>query len=47
MYCITETNKSFEQASIDLDAAVKRHDFGVLHVQDLGTTLRRICLIVT
>lgn len=40
MYYIVETSKSFEQASADLDAAVKRHDFGVLHVHDLGATLR-------
>lgn len=40
MYYIVETTKSFEQASADLDAAVKRHQFGVLHVHDLGATLR-------
>ncbi len=40
MYYIVETEKSFEQASADLDAAVKRNGFGVLHVHDLGTTLR-------
>ncbi len=40
MYYTVETSKSFEQASTDLDAAVKRHQFGVLHVHDLGTTLR-------
>lgn len=40
MYYIVETNKSFEQASTDLDAAVKRHEFGVLHIHDLGATLR-------
>jgi uncharacterized protein (DUF302 family) len=40
MYYIVETGKSFDQASADLDAAVKRHDFGVLHVHDLGNTLR-------
>ncbi|MDO9217433.1 MAG: DUF302 domain-containing protein [Lacisediminimonas sp.] len=40
MYYIVETNKSFEQASTDLDAAVKRHAFGVLHIHDLGATLR-------
>jgi uncharacterized protein (DUF302 family) len=40
MYYIVESTKSFEQASADLDAAVKRHDFGVLHVHDLGATLR-------
>lgn len=40
MYYIVETKKSFEQASADLDAAVKRHEFGVLHIHDLGATLR-------
>ena len=41
MYYIVETDKSFDQASADLESAVKRHGFGVLHVHDLGTTLRR------
>ncbi|MBS0576854.1 MAG: DUF302 domain-containing protein [Proteobacteria bacterium] len=40
MYYIVETGKSFDQASTDLDAAVKRRGFGVLHVHDLGATLR-------
>jgi uncharacterized protein (DUF302 family) len=40
MYYIVETEKSFEQAAADLDAAVKAHGFGVLHVHDLGGTLR-------
>ncbi len=40
MYYIVETEKSFDQASADLESAVKRHDFGVLHVHDLGSTLR-------
>lgn len=40
MYYIVETSKSFDQASADLDSAVKRHNFGVLHVHDLGSTLR-------
>lgn len=40
MYYTVETGKSFEQASSDLDAAVKRHGFGVMHVHDLGNTLR-------
>ncbi len=40
MYYIVETSKSFDQAAQDLDAAVKRNGFGVLHVHDLGTTLR-------
>ena len=40
MYYIVETNKSFNQAATDLESAVMRHGFGVLHVHDLGTTLR-------
>lgn len=40
MYYIVESEKSFDQASEDLDAAVKEHGFGVLHIHDLGTTLR-------
>ncbi|MDO8861625.1 DUF302 domain-containing protein [Haliea sp. E1-2-M8] len=40
MYYIVETDKSFDQAATDLDAAVKQHGFGVLHVHDLGSTLR-------
>ena len=40
MYYTVETAKSFEQAATDLDAAVKRHNFGVLHVHDIGNTLR-------
>jgi uncharacterized protein (DUF302 family) len=40
MYYIVESSKTFDRASADLDAAVKRNGFGVLHVHDLGTTLR-------
>ncbi|MDP2761817.1 MAG: DUF302 domain-containing protein [Sideroxyarcus sp.] len=40
MFYIVESNKSFEQAATDLDAAVKRNGFGVLHVHDIGNTLR-------
>ena len=40
MYYIVETEKTFIQAAIDLEASVKRHGFGVLHVHDLGATLR-------
>ena len=40
MYYIVETNKSFVQATADLESAVKRHGFGVLHVHDLGAALR-------
>lgn len=40
MYYVVESNKTFEQAAVDLEAAVKRHEFGLLHVHDLGNTLR-------
>ena len=40
MYYLVETQKSFEQASQDLEFAVKAHQFGVLHIHDLGETLR-------
>lgn len=40
MYYIVETDKSFEQASADLESAVERNGFGVLHIHDLGATLR-------
>jgi uncharacterized protein (DUF302 family) len=41
MYYIVETNKSFEQASADLEQSVTDHGFGVLHIHDLGETLRK------
>lgn len=40
MYYIADTNKTFTQAAKDLEAAVLRNSFGILHVHDLGTTLR-------
>lgn len=40
MYYIIETQKSFDQAVTDLEAAVASHKFGVLHIHDLGGTLR-------
>ncbi len=40
MYYLVETEKPFEQASADLEQAVKRLGFGVLHVHDLASTLR-------
>jgi uncharacterized protein (DUF302 family) len=40
VYYIVETHKSFSQAVVDLESAVIRHSFGVLHVHDLGNTLR-------
>jgi uncharacterized protein (DUF302 family) len=40
VYYIVDTEKNFDQASADLEAAVAKHGFGVLHVHDLGNTLR-------
>ena len=40
MYYIAESAKPFEQAATDLENAVKRNGFGVLHIHDLGSTLR-------
>jgi uncharacterized protein (DUF302 family) len=40
VYYIVDSTKPFAQAVEDLDAAVKRHQFGVLHVHDIGATLR-------
>ncbi|MGB5939536.1 MAG: DUF302 domain-containing protein [Rhodanobacter sp.] len=40
MYYVVETTKGFDQAAADLEAAIVRNGFGVLHVHDLGATLR-------
>ena len=40
MYYIIETDKTFSQAAVDLETAVLHNGFGVMHVHDLGTTLR-------
>ena len=40
MYYIVESEKKFAPAAADLEAAVKRHGFGVLYVHDVGETLR-------
>jgi uncharacterized protein (DUF302 family) len=40
MYYVVETGKTFERAAADLEVAVKRQGFSVLHVHDLGGTLR-------
>jgi uncharacterized protein (DUF302 family) len=40
VYYIVDSDKTFAQAATDLEAAVKRHNFGVLHIHDLGETLR-------
>ncbi|MCT0218613.1 DUF302 domain-containing protein [Synechococcus sp. CS-1329] len=39
-YFVVDTEKSFEQASNDLQVAVAAHGFGVLTVLDLGESLR-------
>lgn len=40
MLYITETRKDFETAVKDLEEAVKRNKYGVLHTHDVQTTLR-------
>lgn len=40
MYYVVTTNKTFEQATMDLTEEVKKLKFGVLHVHNLGETLR-------
>ena len=41
MYYIVRSDKPFEQVSRDLERAVVSNGFGVLHIHDLGTTLRK------
>ena len=41
MKYIVETPKSAEQAVADLQAAIQRHKFGVLHIHNLQETLKR------
>lgn len=38
MYYTMGSAKPFDQAAADLDAVVRRHRFGALHVHDLGAT---------
>jgi len=40
MYYIVDTEKPFHQVCADLEQAVKRLAFGVLHIHDMGATLR-------
>lgn len=40
MFYLITTEKSFETAVRDLESAVTRHGFGVLHIHNLGGTLR-------
>lgn len=41
MKYIVETSKSVEQAATDLQAAVLRHKFGVMHVNNLQEALKK------
>jgi uncharacterized protein (DUF302 family) len=41
MYHIVPTAKNVEDACRDLEAAIREHEFGVLHVYDLKETLAR------
>lgn len=41
MKYIVETSKSVEQAVTDLQVAVSRHKFGVLHIHNLQETLKK------
>jgi len=40
MYYQVESYKTFEQAVVNLEASVKNHKFGVLHIHDLSATLK-------
>lgn len=40
MFYSVETNKSFDELSSALEAEVPEHKFGVLHIHNLGETLR-------
>lgn len=40
MYYIVDTAKPIDQAAEALEEAVAKHGFGVLHIHDLGNTLR-------
>ena len=41
MYYIVDSDKSFHEATVDLEAVVPRLGFVILHVHDLGDALRR------
>lgn len=40
MFYIAASKKEFDRAVTDLEAAVKRHGFGVLYMHDVAATLR-------
>lgn len=39
MYYIVESDKSFHEATLDLEPVVQRHGLAVLHIHDLGEML--------
>lgn len=41
MKYIVESEKSVEQATADLEEAIKRHNFGVLHIHDLRESMKK------
>ena len=41
IYYIKDSDKRFEQAVADLETAIVSNGFGVLHIHDLGATLRK------
>ena len=40
MYFIVETQKTFEKACSDLEAQIAAHGFSLLHIHNIGQTLR-------
>ena len=40
MYYIVESKKNFDQVVKDLEEAIKNNGFGILHIHNLGSTLR-------
>lgn len=41
IYDIAESDKSFDEAADDLDAAIQRHGFAILSRHDVGESLRK------
>jgi uncharacterized protein (DUF302 family) len=41
MFYVIDSDKTFDQAANDLEGAVKNCGFGILHIHDLGETLRK------
>lgn len=41
MFYVIDSDKPFDQAANDLEGAVKNCGFGILHIHDLGETLRK------